>query len=378
MIIAVNARFLIKEKLEGYGYFIKEVLQIWVHEHPQHHFHLIFDRDGGEDFFSLSNVTSHVVKPAARHPILWKWWMDVKIPRLLRKIKADVFFSPDGFCSLHTKVPQCMVVHDLGFLHFGESYKKTHYLFYKRYTPLFLKKAKSIATVSEFSKNDIIKQYGLKPHKISVIYSAAKKSFKPIAIAEKDIIKEKYTGGAEYFIYVGAIHPRKNLIALLKAFSIFKKRMKSSMKLVFTGRLAWKNDEFRELIKTYKYKNDIVLTGYLDENEVVKLVGASYALVYPSVFEGFGVPVLEAMHCGVSPLTSAGTSMEEIAKDAALYFDPADINDIADKLMLIYKDEDRRNRIIENGKRLSSNYSWNRTATLTWDALMKAMTEPDE
>src|SRR6476646_8776157 len=133
MVIAVNTRFLYN--LEGYGYFIKETMQRITAQHSEHQFYLLFDRPFDKQFSFSQNVTPIVVVPPARHPLLWKWWYDVKVPVVLRRIKADVFFSPDGFCSLTTRVPQCVAVHDLGFLHYPKGYKKSHLLFYKYFTP---------------------------------------------------------------------------------------------------------------------------------------------------------------------------------------------------------------------------------------------------
>jgi len=370
MVIAVNTRFLLYENLEGFGYFTKEVVQRLAINHPEHQFHFFFDRLFDERFTFSSNVTPHILTPPARHPLLWKYWFDVKVTAALKKIKAGVFFSPDGQCSLTTKVPQCVVVHDLGFSHHPDGYKKTHWRYYKHYTPRFVKKAKSVLTVSQYSKQDIIEQYQTEEAKIKVVYNGIKEAFSPIGFEEQNRIKDKYTSGTEFFLYAGAIHPRKNLINLLKAFSKFKKRLQSSMKLVLAGRLAWKNNEFLELLKTYKYKDDVVLTGYLEENELAGLMASAYAFVYPSLFEGFGVPVVEAMRCGVPVLTSKASSMEEISEDAALYFDPQNIDDMADKLMRIYKDEDGRRTLIEKGLLVASKYTWEKTADAVWESIV--------
>jgi glycosyltransferase involved in cell wall biosynthesis len=126
------------------------------------------------------------------------------------------------------------------------------------------------------------------------------------------------------------------------------------------------------LLNTYKYRKDVVLTGYIEEEELVKLTGAAYALVYPSLFEGFGVPVLEAMRCHVPVLTSSNTSMEEIAGDAGLLFNPHDPADMGDKLMRIYKDEDLRRLLINKGIEREKEYSWARTAELVWECMEKA------
>lgn len=375
MKIAVNTRFLLKEYLEGYGYFIYETFKRITAAHPEHEFIFIFDRPYDQRFVFGSNAKAVVTGPPARHPLLWKLWYDIKIPALLRKYKADVFVSCDGFCSLGTKVPQCLMVHDLAFLHYPSLIPKSHLLYYKRYTPKMLAKAKAITTASAFSKNDIIDQYGVSADKINVVYNAAKEIFEPLTDEEKQATKAKYTGRKEYFIYAGAIHPRKNLVNLLKAFSLFKKRQQSSMKLVLTGRLAWKYDSFVKNLKTYKYRDDVVMTGYVGEEEIKKLIGSAYAMVYPSLFEGFGVPVLEAMQSDVPVITSLNSSMQEIAKEAALYADPESPADIAEKMMLLYKDEKLRSQLIEKGRVTGKQYSWEQSAEHLWQSIEKAMNQ---
>lgn len=374
MKIAVNTRFLLKDYLEGYGYFIFETFLRIVRNHPEHEFIFIFDRPYDSKFIFAENIKPVVIGPQARHPLLWKLWYDIKIPAVLKKYKADVFVSCDGFCSLGTNVPQCIVVHDLSFLHYPSFNKKAHTIFYKRYIPRFLKKAGSIATVSAFSKQDILSFYkNIPASKINVVYSGVKEIFKPVGEKEKKAIKEQYTSGKEFFIYVGAIHPRKNLENLLKAFSVFKKRQQSGMKLLLVGRLAWKYQPFLEKLKTYKYRDDVVLTGYVSDEELSRILGSAYAMLYPSLFEGFGVPVLEAMHCDVPVITSINSSMQEIAQEAALYCDPSDYNSIADKMMLLYKDENLRKKLIIKGKEIFPKYSWDATAEAIWQNILKAV-----
>jgi glycosyltransferase involved in cell wall biosynthesis len=373
MKIAVNTRFLLKEYLEGYGYFIYETFTRITGNHPEHEFIFIFDRPYDKRFIFNRNVKAVVVGPPARHPLLWKFWYDIKIPAFLKKNKVDVFVSCDGFCSLTTNVPQCLVVHDLSFLHYPSFVRKTHLLFYKKYTPKFLNKAKSVATVSEFSKQDITSHYKIARDKIDIVFNGVKEIYHPVNNDQKQITKEKYTDSKEYFVYAGSIHPRKNLVNLLKAFSVFKKRQQTNMKLMLAGRLAWKYESFTKSLKSYKYRNDVVMAGYLKEEELVKVIGSAYALIYPSFFEGFGVPVLEAMRCEIPVITSANSAMQEIAKDAAFFANPDDYNDIADRMMRIYKDENLRNELIQKGKTIAQQYSWDKTATLLWQTIMKAV-----
>ncbi len=180
MRIAVNTRFLLKEYLEGYGRFIYEIFLRITKNYPEHEFIFIFDRPYEERFIFSENIKPVVTGPPARHPLLWKLWYDVKIPAVLKKYKADVFVSCDGFCSLNTKTPQCLVLHDLAFLHYPSFIRKSHYLYYKRYTPKFLKTAASVATVSEFSKNDVLSHYkNFALSKIDVVYNGVSNGFHP-------------------------------------------------------------------------------------------------------------------------------------------------------------------------------------------------------
>jgi glycosyltransferase involved in cell wall biosynthesis len=373
MVIAVNTRFLLDKGLEGCGHFTAEIFSRLASRFPENRFVFILDRPYSRREEFPPNIEWLVLPPPARHPLLWKYWFDFKIPRLLKRLKADLFISADGLCSLRTRVPQCLVVHDLGFLHFPSTYKNLHAWYLKNQTPKWIRKAASIATVSEFSRKDILDTYQLQPEKVEVIYNGVREVFKPLPYAEKQKIRDRYTDGNEYFLYAGAIHPRKNLVNLLKAFSLFKKRLQSNHRLVLAGRMAWKNNEFEELLSSYKYRNDVVLAGYVPDDALAELMAAAWAFVYPSLFEGFGVPVAEAMKCGTPVLTSGQTAMVEAAGEAGLYFNPADPRDISGQLMRIYKDEELRSLMIAKGFEQVKLYDWNLAADQMWNCMMKAL-----
>ncbi len=376
MVIAVNTRFLLAEYLEGYGNFIFETVSRIIKAHPEHQFVLLYDRPQSQHLISGSNVQAVVAGPPARHPVLWKLWYDFRIPSVLKKIKADVFVSPDGFCSLTTKLPQCLVLHDLAFIHHPAFIPAMQLRYYRKNTGKFLKKAATIVTVSDFSKQDIISQYNTDPEKITVALIAAKAIFQPLDDTIKQETRNHYTGGKEYFIYTGAVHPRKNLVLLLKAFSIFKKRQQSGMKLLIAGRMAWKNNQFLHLLQTYQHRHDVVLTGYVPDAELVKLTGSAYALLYPSLFEGFGMPVLEAMQCAVPVVTTENSAMQEIGSTAALYTDVKDPASLAEKMMLLYKDENLRNKLAAAGPGRAGQFSWDQTAAQLWQCILKAAGRP--
>ena len=373
MRIAVNTRLLLKGKLEGIGWFTYQTLERIVKDHPEHEFFFFFDRPYDPAFVFAPNVTPVVVHPQARHPILFYIWFEWSIPAMLRKYKIDLFLSPDSYMSLSTKVPTCLVIHDLAFEHYPEHFVLSHRLYWTHYSPLFARAACRIATVSTFSKNDITKCYGIAPDKIDVVYNGAHNEYKPLNAVEREEVKKHYADGCEYFVVAGALHPRKNLVNLLKAFVAFKQRQRTNMKLVIAGRPAWKYDEVEQMRATMPFKEDVKWVGYMNVDELSKVIGGAYALVYASLFEGFGIPILEALQCDVPAIVSNTSSMPEVAGDAALLVDPSDPEDIADKMHQIYKDEALRNKLIVNAREQIKKFDWNKSAERLWDSMMKCI-----
>lgn len=373
MRIGVNTRLLLKGKLEGIGWFTYQTLIRIVRNHPEHHFYFFFDRPYDESFKFASNVTPIVVHPQARHPILFYLWFDVALPIYLRKYKIDLFLSTDSYLSLKTNIPTCLVIHDLAFEHYPEHYVMSHRKYWRHYSPLFAKKAARIATVSTYSKNDIHEHYSIPLDQIDVVYNGAHDEYKPLSAAEREAVKAKYADGCEYFVFAGAIHPRKNILNLLKAFVAFKRHQRTNMKLVIVGRPAWKYEEVDEMRQNMPYKEDVRWVGYMNVDELSKVMGASYALLYASLFEGFGIPILEAFQCHVPAVVSNTSSMPEVAGDAALLVDPTDVADIADKMHLIYKDEMLRKKLIQNAAIQVKKFNWDLTASRLWDCMMRCI-----
>lgn len=207
--IAVNTRFLIKNKLEGIGLFTAESLKIISRAHPEIEFWFLFDRPYDEEFIFAPNVKPVVLFPPARHPFLWYWWFEISVSSWLNKNKPDLFLSTDGYACLGTSVNQVVVMHDLAFEHFKDQVGGLTVMYYKYFMPRFAQKATRIATVSEFSKSDIVKQYGIAPGKIDVVYNGVKDVYRILDEEEKQQTRQRYTEGKDYFIYVGSIHPRK-------------------------------------------------------------------------------------------------------------------------------------------------------------------------
>lgn len=371
MRIAVNTRFLLKGRLEGIGWYTHEVMRRLVSRHPEHEFIFYFDRPFHPDFIFGSNVRGVVASPPARHYVLWWWWYEQSLPRLFRRHQVDVFFSPDGYCSLRSRIPTLMVTHDIAHVHYPEQIPGWARHYYHRYVPLYLQRADHIVTVSEFVKQDIQQQYGIAPQKMTVAGNAAKEMFRPVAEDYREQVRREYAEGKPYFFYIGAMHPRKNLERLIRAFSLFKDRTGSELKLLLGGRPAWQSTPIREAWQGSPYQTDIVWLGYIADEKLPDILGSALALTYVSMFEGFGVPLLEAMHAEVPIITSRVSSLPEVAGSAALLIDPLSEAEIAGAMEKMVADQALRQRLIEAGRQQRAGSSWDKTADTIWKALEK-------
>lgn len=364
MKIAVNTRLLLKDKLEGIGWVAFECLSRIVKAHPDDEFYFLFDRNPDPKFIFADNVHPVVLFPQARHPFLYIIYFEISVRRALRKIKPDVFVSTDAYLSLGSKTPQIAVFHDINFEHFPQDFPRLALWHYKKFFPKFARKAAKIITVSEFSKQDIIDKYEVEPEKIHVAYNGANEGFRPISEEERIEVRNQYTAGNQYFMFVGSLHPRKNLARLFPAYDMFKERTGSDVKLLIVGEKRWWTEPIQKAYEAMRHKDDVVFVGHLQMSELQRVTAAALASVYVSYFEGFGIPIVEAYKCDVPVITSNVTSMPEVAGDAALLVDPFNIESIASALELVM-DENVRNSLIEKGRIRRNDFSWD-TAAKQW------------
>ncbi|MBQ4547986.1 MAG: glycosyltransferase family 4 protein [Bacteroidales bacterium] len=368
MKIAVNTRLLLKDKLEGIGWVAYECLRRMVKLHPEVEFYFIFDRKPDERFIFADNVKPVVLFPQARHPFLYIAFFEFAVARFLRKLKPDLYLSTDGYLSLRSKTKQIAVFHDLNFEHFPQDFPKIHLWHYKKYFPKYAKKADRIITVSEFSKKDICECYGINPEKIEVAYNGANEIFSPIGEDVKINIRNQYSEGKPYFMFVGSLHPRKNLARLFTAFDLFKKKNDNDIKLVIVGNKKWWTEPIKNAYDAMTHKDDVIFVGRLSAEDLRFVTAAALASVYVSYFEGFGIPIVEAFKCDTPVITSNVTSMPEVAADAALLVDPFSVESIADAMEKVL-DEEVRNELIENGRRRREDFSWDKAAEKWWKVI---------
>lgn len=372
MRIAVNARFLLTNKLEGIGRFTYETMQRITRNHPEHEFIFLFDRPYSNEFVFADNVKPVVLFPQARHPFLYYWFFNISVTKALKKYKADVFVSTDGYLSLYTQVPQLAVMHDLAFLHFKQGINKLEYWYYTTFFPKYAHKAARLVAVSNYTKQDIVKQFNINPNKIDVVYNAPSNGFKPIDENQKAAIRQQFADGCNYFCYVGAMHPRKNIETLLRAFDAFKTSTQSNFKLVIVGRKAWQSEGIEQTYNQMQHQQDVVFTGRVAEENLYNITAAAHAMVYIPFFEGFGLPIVEAMACDVPVITSNVTSMPEVAADAGILVSPEDLHQVTNAMIKLVNDQDfYQQKKLASAKR-KQEFSWDVSAQKLWDNILLA------
>jgi len=378
MVIVVNTRLLLKNRLEGIGWFTFETLKRITVQHPEHQFVFLFDRAFDKEFIFSENITPVVLRPVTRHPVLWYIWFEYRIPAILKKYNAGLFLSPDGYLSIRSarlRIPQLAVIHDLNFVHRSKDLPWLTSRYYNRYFPEFAGIAGRIATVSEFSKNDMIKSWGISSDKIDVVYDGHNPLYTPLEEAEKVMVRDKYTGGKPYFLFVGALHPRKNIEGLLRAFDEFKISSGGPEKLLIVGGEMFKTGPMFDFYKGMRFREEVIFTGRIPVEELRKVLGSALALTFVPFFEGFGIPVVEAMAAGVPVICSHVTSLPEIGGDAVLYTDPGHPSQIAWAMQKISGNETLRKSLIEKGLKQKDKFSWERTAGLLWQSIERAISK---
>ncbi|HQW43935.1 MAG: glycosyltransferase family 4 protein [Chitinophagaceae bacterium] len=371
MTVAINCWILRNKKLDGIGYFTVNAVANLIKNHPEVQFKILCDKKFTEDYFDFANVTKHKIFPALRHPLLYVFYMEVVLPFFLRKHKPDVMVSADGYLSLSSSCKQIPIIYDINFEHKPGDIKLKNRIYFKFFFKRFARKAKRIATISEYSKKDIADYYKLDSSTIDNVSCGINSNFSPLDEQQISEVKNKWSGGKPYYFFVGSMHPRKNIKRLIDAFNLFKQKTGSNFKLILAGSILWSKTEIEDSYTNSPYKEDIIFTGRLSDEDLQKMLGAAYALSFVPIFEGFGLPIVEAFQSGVPVICSNVTSMPEVAGNAALMVDPFSIDSIAEGMVTLSKNNELRNQLIAKGHIQKQLFSWSRTAGLLWESICK-------
>jgi glycosyltransferase involved in cell wall biosynthesis len=351
MIIAVYANLKAYLPSDPYKYFLKSLIKRLAIAYPEDIFFLIQTDSTDELINKLPNLQTIFLNPSKG--LFFKYLFNRKIVRVIQNIKADAVLSADVIIKTHR--PLCILINKIE----NENFRLEN-----------LQKIQTIFCLSQTLKEELIR-HGVDSRKINIVYGGPAWSIKQDADLDKKAIKEKYTNGKEFFLYRGPIEKKLNIISLLKAFSLFKKRQKSTMKLVLIGEQEWEEQDFSGLIKSYKYRDEIIFTDNIEKDKEAQLISAAFAFIQPFKSASLSF-AFDALQNNVPVLIDVNSSLREIAPQAALYFDMNSAEDMAHKLMLIYKDEKFYNNLVEKGKEIIAKDYWQETTKTIWQNLQQA------
>lgn len=375
MHIAVNTQLLVGNRLDGIGIFTRETVARMVRDHPEHHFTLLFMREPETEYLSGPNVTPLRFAPVVREPLMHLLRQELRLPSILRKIDADVYFSPEPTHSLRSPIPTVTVVHDINFEHHPEVLPWYWRLYYRLFARRHALAADRVATVSAYSKQDIVATYGIDPEAIDIVWNGAPERREIPDADEIATIRKRISGGAPWFYFVGTLQQRKNIAGMLRAFDLFRRQTGSDTKLVIAGRRKWWTAEMEAALRGMKYPEAVLFVGRVPDEELHAIAAASHGLLYVPFFEGFGIPILEAWRAGVPVITADVTAMPEVAGNAALLVDPHSDRDIAHALARLDADPALRNDLARLGAERADEFTWDRTARLMWECIMRVAPE---
>lgn len=292
-------------------------------------------------------------------------WTKIRLSFELFFHPVDVLFLPANFLPFFYSKNTVLTIHGLEFEYLPEDYQKKNIYYLKQGTKEAFKKARKIIAVSENTKKDLLKFYGEDKEKIKVIHHG-------VLNKKRDIKKDLLQKG-KYILYVGRVESKKNIKGIVEAFNDFKIAFDDySYKLVLAGKKGCNFSKVKTTIEKSPYKKDIILTGYVSQAEKEKLLENADIFLFPSFYEGFGMPILEAQKMGIPIITSNVSSMPEIAGEGgALFVDPKNTEDIANAIKKLAEDDNLRQNLIKQGKKNTEKYTWEKCAKKTLDFLLK-------
>lgn len=292
-------------------------------------------------------------------------WYQLKLPLMLRKEKVDLFHGTMAVLPVLSGIPSVLTIHDLALELLPETMYWKNWLPLKLFMKASVRKADRIIAVSENTKKDIIKFYGIVPEKVKVIYLGVDKNFSPQKKENDDIVLRRYRLKPGYILNVGTIEPRKNIMRLLEAYRLIAAELSRVPQLVITGGKGWLSEDINKHIDSLGLKAKVILTGYVSADDLPSLYRGAALFVYPSLYEGFGLPPLEAMASGIPVVSSNTSSIPEVVGKAGLLVDPCRTDEIARAIVLTLEDNGLRDRMKNEGLKRSSQFSWESTAQKT-------------
>ncbi len=301
-----------------------------------------------------------------------KFWTQFALPiNLTFGPKPDVFFSPAHYGPRFSRVPYVVTIHDLSYLHFPELFKKNDLYQLTSWSKYSIENSTQIIVPSLSTKDDVVKNYHVSPSKVTVTYEGYDKDrFKPASKSQIEKAKLKYKIKGDYLIFVGTLQPRKNIERLIEAFSTLDSRL-STLSLVIAGKKGWMYGQILEKSQKLEITDKVIFTDFVPDTDLPVLISGAQACVNPSLWEGFGIPVIEAQACGVPTIVSSTSSLPEIVGDSAVLVDPQSVDAIASGIQKVITDKKLNDKLVERGFQNIKRFSWQTCARQTVETLTK-------
>lgn len=304
------------------------------------------------------------------------FWKYIKTPNKINNYDFDIYHIPQNGIGLSrfTYCPSTITLHDIIPLKMPETVSDVFLKIFNEELPKILNTADGIITVSEFSKEDICNTLNYPKEKVFVTHLAAEDIYKPLnKDYSKKYLKEKYGINNDFILYVGGFSPRKNILGLIEAFSLIKDKVKSPLTLVIVGKYGISYEIYKKRTIDLNIENSVIFPGFIEIEDMPVFYSASSMFVYPSFYEGFGLPPLEAMACATPVISSSLTSVPEVSGDAAVLINPSNITNIAQSILRIIEDKDFALDLIYKGLKHSAKFNWKKTSYSTLEAYEKIL-----
>jgi glycosyltransferase involved in cell wall biosynthesis len=357
----------------GLGRYAESLARALVQEHPKR-FAFFYNRDRETNpLAGLERVPTRTVRAGYK-----PWRMAIWLGQLLglgfeRLVpEAELYHATEHLLLPLRRVPTVLTVHDLIYHLFPEHHKPLNYWFLNRAMPLFVQRARAVIAVSESTRQDLIRHYSIPPDKITVVHEAAAPHFRPASPEAIATVRARHGLPEGFILTVGTIEPRKNLSRLLDALQCLRQRGLDT-RLVVVGSRGWLYEGFFRRLEELQLGDAVLLPGYVPDADLPAVYSAARVFVLPSLYEAFGLSVLEAMACGTAVVCSRTSSLPEVGGDAVRYFDPTDVEEMAEAIGAVWHDEALRMEMSRRGLAQAARFSWRRTAEETMAVYQRAM-----
>jgi glycosyltransferase involved in cell wall biosynthesis len=362
MLIGIDASRAATRQRTGTGNYSLQLIRHLLALESGHRYRLYFNRPPTIELFPMRADLEQRVMPFPR------LWTHVRLSWEMARQPPDVLFVPAHVLPLVHPRSSVVTVHDLGYRHYPAAHPLLDRLYLDLSTRYNARAARRVIAVSQATQDDLVQYYGIEPGKITVVYSGWDERMQPVEDeATIEGIKARYGIRGEYVLYVGTLQPRKNLGRLLEAVALLRVQAQrgEAPGLVIAGRKGWLYDQIFQQVERLGLESEVVFPGYVPQEDLPALLSGARLFVFPSLYEGFGLPMLEAMACGTPVVCSNVSSLPEVAGDAALLVDPLDVKGMAEAMNRLLQDEGLRAELVERGYRQVRQFSWERCARET-------------